>query len=96
MMIPKHTFDSDFTNRLKSAIRLRHSARHVPKHIFPVTDIPYTVNGKKCERNVEQTVSGLTTAVSGTVANPESLTLYREYLYLPADGRRQQSRLTRL
>jgi acetoacetyl-CoA synthetase len=95
-MNPKHTFDSKFTTQLKSAIRLRYSPRHVPKHIFPVKDIPYTVNGKKCEINVKQVVSGHTTAVSGTVANPESLKYYQEYLYLPTDGRRQLSRLSRL
>ena len=40
-------FGSDIVNRLKSTIRQRLSARHVPTLILPIKEIPYTVNGKK-------------------------------------------------
>ncbi len=40
-------FGAEIVNRLKSAIRQRLSARHVPSLILPTEEIPYTVNGKK-------------------------------------------------
>lgn len=76
----------DLVARLKQAIREKYSRRHVPRYIFQVADIPYTINGKKCEINVKQIVSGQSTAVSGTVANPQSLEEYKQYLDLPVDG----------
>jgi acetoacetyl-CoA synthetase len=68
------------------AIENKYSRRHVPRHVFAIGDIPYTVNGKKCEINVKQIVSGMKTGVSGTVANPECLELYARYLWLQPDG----------
>ncbi|OAL28310.1 hypothetical protein AYO22_03016 [Fonsecaea multimorphosa] len=73
-------------DRIQKDVRKQYSRRHVPSRIFEVADIPYTVNGKKCEINVKQIVSGFNTAVSGTVANPQSLELYRKYLDLDMDG----------
>ena len=40
-------FGPDITSKLKSTIRQRLSARHVPSLILPIQEIPYTVNGKK-------------------------------------------------
>ena len=40
-------FGSEVVNKLKSTIRQRLSARHVPTLILPIAEIPYTVNGKK-------------------------------------------------
>lgn len=72
---------------IKAAIKERYSVRHVPTHIFEVADIPYTINGKKCEINVKQIVSGMDTKVSGTVANPMCLQAYEQYLHLPGRGK---------
>ena len=80
-----YCFSGDLERKLKTAIKKRYSARHVPKFIFEVADIPYTINGKKCEINVKHIVSGRDTAVSGTVANPESLELYRTFQGLPSE-----------
>ncbi|KAF9010591.1 hypothetical protein BDQ17DRAFT_1387810 [Cyathus striatus] len=65
--------------RIREAIRKALSARHVPAHMFEVSDIPYTVNGKKIEIAVKQIISGVNVQASGTVANPESLELYYRY-----------------
>ncbi|TVY88315.1 Acetoacetyl-CoA synthetase, partial [Lachnellula willkommii] len=51
-------FTADLATRINLAIRQRYSSRHVPKYVFEVADIPYTVNGKKCEINIKQIVSG--------------------------------------
>lgn len=85
-MKPQYAFSPELEKKLKVAIRAKYSPRHVPSYIFEVADIPYTVNGKKCEINVKQIVSGRKTAVSGTVANPSSLKLYERFLHLPVDG----------
>ncbi|KAJ5661517.1 acetoacetyl-synthase [Penicillium maclennaniae] len=86
MMKVPHTLDARLVASIKAAIKDRYSPRHVPARIFQVQEIPYTVNGKKCEINVKQIVSGMNTKVSGTVANPESLKLYEQYFHLPNAG----------
>jgi acetoacetyl-CoA synthetase len=70
---------SEFVQRLKDTIALRYTRRHVPHYIFAVMDIPYTVNGKKCENIVKQVVGGRVPIVSGTVANPECIKIYEPY-----------------
>lgn len=80
------SYSSKLETTLKQAIRARYSPRHVPSYIFEIADIPYTINGKKCEINIKQIVSGQKTAVSGTVANPASLKLYERFLHLPVDN----------
>ncbi|EON98395.1 putative acetoacetyl- synthetase protein [Phaeoacremonium minimum UCRPA7] len=73
------------TTKIKARIREKYSARHVPQYIFEVADIPYTLSGKKCEINVKNIVSGRELPVSGTVANPKSLELYKKYRDLPVE-----------
>ena len=41
------TFGPEIVTKLKTTIRQRLSARHVPSLILPIEEIPYTVNGKK-------------------------------------------------
>ncbi|KAF8197872.1 acetoacetyl-CoA synthetase [Pholiota molesta] len=74
-----YKFTPQLVDQIKAAIRKGLSARHVPSYIFEVTDIPYTVNGKKIEIAIKQIVSGSNLQPSGTVANPESLQLYYKY-----------------
>ena len=85
-MQPGKRLTPGLEQHIRAAIRAAHSPRHVPKFIFEIQDIPYTVNGKKCEINVKNIVCCRKTAVSGTVANPEALTLYETYQKLPVDG----------
>lgn len=81
----------ELTTQIKNAIREALSARHVPKYVFEVQDIPHTynprwwsngsVNGKKVEIAVKQIVCGnLGIQMSGTVGNPESLEEYRQFV----------------
>lgn len=86
-MNPKQSLTEGLTASIKAAIKERYSIRHVPAYVFEVPDIPYTINGKKCEINVKQIVSGMSTKVSGTVANPECLKEYEQYFHLSKAGR---------
>ncbi|GLB37018.1 putative AMP-binding enzyme [Lyophyllum shimeji] len=78
-MRPGKKLTPDLEAQIRTEIRKALSARHVPKYIFEIEDIPYTVNGKKIEIAVKQIVSGSNVQPSGTVANPESLKLYHKY-----------------
>ncbi|KAH9948960.1 hypothetical protein B0H21DRAFT_196575 [Amylocystis lapponica] len=72
-------FTDALADHIRAAIRKALSPRHVPAYIFPIEEIPYTVNGKKIEIAVKQIVSGSNLKPSGTVANPASLKLYYKY-----------------
>ncbi|ORY53091.1 acetoacetate-CoA ligase [Rhizoclosmatium globosum] len=69
-------FDADIEKRIKSKIRDELSARHVPAIILPVTDIPYTLTGKKVEIAVKKILKGETKLARTALANPNSLDLY--------------------
>ncbi|KAG6919379.1 hypothetical protein DXG01_006928 [Tephrocybe rancida] len=84
-MRPGTKLTSSLEAEIKAEIRKALSARHVPKYIFEIDDIPYTVNGKKIEIAVKQIVSGSNMKPSGTVANPDSLKLYYRFRELDYD-----------
>ncbi|MBL8302549.1 MAG: acetoacetate--CoA ligase, partial [Ideonella sp.] len=50
--------DEALTRRLKDAIRVALSARHVPNEIFQVAAIPRTLSGKKMELPVKKLLMG--------------------------------------
>jgi acetoacetyl-CoA synthetase len=62
--------------RLKREIREATSPRHVPRHIFAVADIPYTLSGKKVEKAVANLLAGKAVDNRDALANPESLDEY--------------------
>ena len=68
---------ADLVKRLSSTIRSRLSARHVPALILPISDIPYTVNGKKVEVAIKRILVGEEVRNKGALANPECLELYK-------------------
>ncbi|ORZ01228.1 acetoacetate-CoA ligase [Syncephalastrum racemosum] len=72
----KGELTDDLVKSIKTTIRAELSPRHVPAFILPITDIPYTINGKKVEVAVKKIISGQKVTPSGTLTNPESLELY--------------------
>mgnify|MGYP000858731472 CR=1 FL=1 len=61
---------------IKQALRSQYSPRHVPDIIQQVTDIPYTISGKKMEAPVKKILMGMDpskVANPDTMRNPESL-----------------------
>ena len=65
--------------QLKTAIREGLSARHVPRFIFAVPEVPVTINGKKVEVAVKQIISGRDVEASATVANPGCLEGFKRF-----------------
>jgi acetoacetyl-CoA synthetase len=76
-----YVFDKVLSQSLRDAIRAGLSARHVPRFVLPVKEIPMTVNGKKVETLVKQTISTgeIPKRISPTVANSQCLQEFRQY-----------------
>ena len=68
--------NSDLENKIRKIIRSKTTPRHVPKYIFSVEDIPYTISGKKVEKAVLSTIIGKEVKNKDALANPESLEQY--------------------
>jgi acetoacetyl-CoA synthetase len=92
IMTRGYDFTEDLVRRIKDAIREGLSPRHVPKFVYEVREIPYTVNGKKVEIAVKKIVSGVEVKTSSTVRNPWCLGEYRKF----RDIERETSRRARL
>lgn len=67
-----------FKNTLKKEIGGKLTKRHIPKYVFYVDAIPYSIVGKKLETLVKNIVSGRK-VTSNVVVNPECLQLYERY-----------------
>ncbi|KDR83730.1 hypothetical protein GALMADRAFT_236077 [Galerina marginata CBS 339.88] len=75
-----HELSPEFEIKVKAEIRARRSPRHVPARIIQVSDVPYTLNGKRVEVLVKKIVNGapLSSVNPATLSNPECLTFYQE------------------
>jgi len=71
--------DDGLRDRIRSAIRTNATPRHVPHHIHEVTDIPYTISGKKVEKAVGEVLAGRPVLNRDALANPESLDEYEGF-----------------
>jgi len=72
-LAPGLTLSPQLEERLRSAIRLGASPRHVPKRIVAVTDIPVTRSGKIAEIAVREAVNGRRVKNIEALANPQAL-----------------------
>ncbi|XP_078083168.1 acetoacetyl-CoA synthetase [Mustelus asterias] len=76
-MACNQVFTADLVKRIRYAIRVALSARHVPAFILETKDIPYTISGKKVEVAVKQVIAGKDVKQRSAFSNPESLDLYK-------------------
>jgi acetoacetyl-CoA synthetase len=76
--------DDDLCDRIRRAIRVNASPRHVPAKILAVADIPRTVSGKIVELAVRDVIHGRAVANRDALANPEALDLFRDLPELQA------------
>ncbi len=63
----------ELVKRIKTEIRTKASPRHVPKHIFQVSQLPRTRSGKSMEIAVAKLVNNQVVPNREVMANPESL-----------------------
>ena len=79
-LIESLVMTKELEDKIKNQIRKSTTPRHVPNYIFQVTDIPYTISGKKVEKAVLDSILGKNVKNKDALSNPESL---REYANLP-------------
>jgi acetoacetyl-CoA synthetase len=79
---PNFLLNDDLKNRINRTLRTTYSPRHVPDLIVEVTEIPYTISGKKLELPVKKILMGKITDVSqlnlGAVRNPKALLAFQD------------------
>ena len=68
--------DDAFVERCKRAIRQATTPRHVPRHVFAVSEVPYTRSGKKVEKAVRNLFAGEPVDNRDALANPHVLDEY--------------------
>ena len=71
---------NDLEDKIKAQIRKSTTPRHVPNYIFQVSDIPYTISGKKVEKAVLHAILGKSVKNKDALINPDSL---KEFSNLP-------------
>ncbi|OAL52140.1 acetoacetate-CoA ligase [Pyrenochaeta sp. DS3sAY3a] len=76
------TLRSEICSRIRTSL----SPRHVPAFVLQVTDVPYTLNGKRIEHVVKSIVSRETPRVGNSVLNQDCLDEYVQFQKLPVVG----------
>ena len=66
----------ELVDRIKTTIRENCTPRHVPAKCIEVSDIPYTISGKKVELAVQNILHGREVKNKDALANPEALDCY--------------------
>jgi acetoacetyl-CoA synthetase len=66
----------ELKNRIRKAIRINASPRHIPAKILEVPDVPYTLNMKKVELAVKKVIQGQAVLNKDALRNPEVLDFY--------------------
>ncbi|MDE3268987.1 MAG: acetoacetate--CoA ligase [Pseudomonadota bacterium] len=66
-LLPQHQ------HAIRTKIATALTKRHVPKHIYQVQALPYTLNGKKMELAVKHAFAGEKVRNQDAIANPEAL-----------------------
>jgi acetoacetyl-CoA synthetase len=74
---PGVTLDDPLRRRIADRLRTHASPRHVPQRIVQVADVPRTLSGKLVELAVRRVIHGQAVSNRESIANPESLDLYR-------------------
>ena len=72
-----YDLNDEIKNKIKNAIKINASPRHVPSKIISISEIPKTKNGKLVELAVKQTVEGVAIKNLEALANPYSLKQFK-------------------
>lgn len=79
LMQDEKPLTEDVKNQIRKQIREACSPRHIPDEIVEVTDLPYTISGKKMEAPVKKILMGQLVekaANKGAMKNPASLDFF--------------------
>lgn len=75
---PGLSLDKDMVSQLKERIKNELTPRHVPQFVFPVSDIPYTLSGKKMEILVGDILNQRPSQEGSGMSNPDCLPELRD------------------
>tara|TARA_B100000579_G_C22736646_1_gene807013 strand:- start:202 stop:1206 length:1005 start_codon:yes stop_codon:yes gene_type:complete len=78
----KNSLSEKLKDKIKKAVKLNASPRHVPSKIISISEIPKTKNGKLVELAVKQTIEGETINNLEAIANPDSLKQFENIIEL--------------
>ena len=70
--------DDELIKEIKIKLKKKCSPRHIPYKIIQVEDIPYTLNGKKVEVAIKETLNGEQVLNQESIINPESLKFFKK------------------
>jgi acetoacetyl-CoA synthetase len=73
---------NELKQKINQALKDEYSPRHVPDEIIVVSDIPYTISGKKMEAPVKKILMGYATGKAAnldSMRNPEALAFFVEF-----------------
>ncbi|KIV79426.1 acetoacetate-CoA ligase [Exophiala sideris] len=78
-----HDLTKHLEKQLKNAVRHGLSARHVPRFVAAVKEIPMTLNGKKVETLVKEVIctGQMPKTISSTVVNADCLEEFRQFYH---------------
>jgi len=77
-LAPGVELTEDLAKGIKGVIRKNCTPRHVPRKVIQITDIPYTISGKKVEIAVRKIIEGQEVKNRDALKNPRALDLYKD------------------
>ncbi len=79
---PGFSLTDELVNRIKQALRSQFSPRHVPDAIYSISEVPYTISGKKLETPVKKILSGVDVSLATSkdiLRNPAALDQFMNF-----------------
>ncbi len=73
VLAPGQRLDAALEQKIRRTIRAQTSPRHVPQHIFPISEVPVTRSGKPVELSVKAILAGRPIPNREALANPQVL-----------------------
>ena len=77
------TLTDELVGRIKRTLQTQFSPRHVPDAVYAISEIPYTISGKKLETPVKKILSGMDASLAtskDTLRNPASLDQFSNFI----------------
>ncbi len=72
----------ELVGRIKQTLRSQFSPRHVPDAVYSISEVPYTISGKKLETPVKKILSGMDASLATSkdiLRNPASLDQFMRF-----------------
>ena len=79
---PGATLTNELIAHVKQTLRSQFSPRHVPDAIYSISEVPYTISGKKLETPIKKILAGVDVSLAtskDTLRNPASLDQFIEF-----------------